>query len=162
MHLFHTSSNPFHHALRRCKQYGHLSKDCRQREDARKARQTCYVCGQKGHTRRECPGIEDGGKGQSKYRNKHSKKPKGMWNYCNGSLMVLHYLYPYPLLDCLQPVAGLCCFNYWGYFCPVSPRLPNAACLLILFYFSFFKMSFFSLFSLTLQIYHVQCGDKES
>ena len=39
-----------------------------QQKDKRSAKQTCHICKQTGHTRRECPGIEDGGKGQVRWR----------------------------------------------------------------------------------------------
>lgn len=35
--------------------------------EKRRAKHTCNLCGQVGHVRRECPGIEDDGRGESKF-----------------------------------------------------------------------------------------------
>jgi NAD(P)-dependent dehydrogenase (short-subunit alcohol dehydrogenase family)/Tat protein secretion system quality control protein TatD with DNase activity len=50
-----------------------------QREQAqakRRSKQKCRLCGKPGHIRRECPGIEDGGRGESKYKSKGSATTK--------------------------------------------------------------------------------------
>ena len=41
-----------------------------QQKDKRQSKQRCYLCGKNGHTRKQCPGIEDGGRGESRYRAK--------------------------------------------------------------------------------------------
>ncbi|OEU18020.1 hypothetical protein FRACYDRAFT_238452 [Fragilariopsis cylindrus CCMP1102] len=35
--------------------------------DKRRQKMKCHLCGKAGHTRKQCPGIEDGGRGASKY-----------------------------------------------------------------------------------------------
>ena len=42
----------------------------KQQKEKRQSKQRCYLCGQSGHTRKQCPGIEDGGRGESRYRAK--------------------------------------------------------------------------------------------
>lgn len=42
----------------------------KKQKDRRQAKQRCYLCGEAGHTRKQCPGIEDGGRGESRYRAK--------------------------------------------------------------------------------------------
>eukprot|EP00565_Helicotheca_tamesis_P008767 CAMPEP_0185734952 /NCGR_PEP_ID=MMETSP1171-20130828/23992_1 /TAXON_ID=374046 /ORGANISM="Helicotheca tamensis, Strain CCMP826" /LENGTH=95 /DNA_ID=CAMNT_0028405103 /DNA_START=34 /DNA_END=318 /DNA_ORIENTATION=- len=34
----------------------------------RKSKQRCFLCGKTGHVRRECPGVDDDGRGMSKYK----------------------------------------------------------------------------------------------
>jgi Tat protein secretion system quality control protein TatD with DNase activity len=36
--------------------------------DKRRSKQKCHLCGKAGHVRRDCPGIEDDGRGESKYK----------------------------------------------------------------------------------------------
>ena len=42
----------------------------KQQKEKRQSKQRCYLCGQSGHTGKQCPGIEDGGRGESRYRAK--------------------------------------------------------------------------------------------
>eukprot|EP00035_Acanthoeca_spectabilis_P006689 m.127943 g.127943 ORF g.127943 m.127943 type:complete len:323 (+) comp13615_c0_seq3:235-1203(+) len=56
----------------KCGSYGHAQAKCPTKGAKAAARRKCYICGETGHTRRECPGIEDGGRGQSKYRSPKS------------------------------------------------------------------------------------------
>jgi len=47
-------------------------QDLRQRakHDKKQEKQKCFVCNQFGHSRKACPGIEDGGRGQSRHKAK--------------------------------------------------------------------------------------------
>ena len=46
----------------------------KQKDDKRRSKQKCRLCNQIGHLRKECPGIEDGGSGESKYKQKGKSK----------------------------------------------------------------------------------------
>eukprot|EP00613_Pedinella_sp_CCMP2098_P042686 CAMPEP_0171786814 /NCGR_PEP_ID=MMETSP0991-20121206/63540_1 /TAXON_ID=483369 /ORGANISM="non described non described, Strain CCMP2098" /LENGTH=519 /DNA_ID=CAMNT_0012395669 /DNA_START=158 /DNA_END=1714 /DNA_ORIENTATION=+ len=41
-----------------------------------KGKQRCFICNQTGHTKKECPGVEDGGRGQSRFKSKHANGAK--------------------------------------------------------------------------------------
>ena len=49
----------------------------RENQEKRRAKQVCRLCGQAGHVRRECPGIDDGGRGESKYKAKVAGASQG-------------------------------------------------------------------------------------
>ena len=60
----------------------------KENETKRRSKMKCRLCGKPGHVRRECPGIEDGGRGESRYKTrggvgtggaqlKKSKRKKG-------------------------------------------------------------------------------------
>ena len=48
----------------------------RQNKEKQRLRQKCYLCNKVGHTRQECPGLDDGGRNQSRYKGKMSKIQK--------------------------------------------------------------------------------------
>lgn len=39
----------------------------KQAAEKRRSKQRCFICGETGHVRRACPGVEDDGRGESKY-----------------------------------------------------------------------------------------------
>jgi Tat protein secretion system quality control protein TatD with DNase activity len=64
------------------KQINMKDLDFKQRQDLqrqqaaekRSHKQKCYLCGKSGHVRRECPGIQDDGRGMSRYKGKSDPK----------------------------------------------------------------------------------------
>lgn len=46
----------------------------KQSADKRRSKMKCYLCGKAGHTRRDCPGIQDDGRGMSRYKGKSNTK----------------------------------------------------------------------------------------
>ena len=45
-----------------------------QAADKRRAKQKCYLCGKAGHVRRQCPGVQDDGRGMSRFKGKSNPK----------------------------------------------------------------------------------------
>ena len=44
----------------------------KQAAEKRRSKMKCHICGKTGHIRRECPGVQDDGRGMSRYRGKTS------------------------------------------------------------------------------------------
>jgi hypothetical protein len=91
----------------KCGESGHITAKCPQKGAKAAARRKCYVCGLPGHTRRECPGVDDGGVGQSRFKNAKSCEFNAM--ACNTTRITNTSAFPVtshsPLGACLSIIA---------------------------------------------------------
>ncbi len=94
-----------------------------QQKDKRQSKQRCYLCGEMGHTRKQCPGIEDGGRGESRYRakgkgskiskkknrgEKKNKKRGGSFEVDEGELAQEEDIYNLKIFQSLIPFCDIC------------------------------------------------------